>query len=67
MRAMNWTALIKELTARGCGYQKIAEHCGTSRGTIYDLESGRSGEPRYGLGAALVDLHKRVMRRKKAA
>lgn len=53
---MNWKNLIAQLQDAGLTQTEIASKCGTSQGTIGDLAAGRSTEPRFGLGTALLAL-----------
>ena len=55
--------MVLELVALGVGYAEIAESCGTSRGTIHDIGTGRTVEPKYGLGVTMLDMLKKARRR----
>lgn len=56
--------LISDLGARGWDHGRIAEKAGCSRAVIYQIAKGNTIEPRYNLGAALVDLERRTRPRK---
>jgi len=64
---MNWTQVIEEIHARGITHTEIAALCGTSQGNLSDLKAGRVKNPAWPVGDALLDLHKRMLRRKIAA
>ena len=53
---VNWQVVISQLRGVGLTQQQLASKCGTSQGTIGDLSAGRSTEPRFGLGTALLAL-----------
>lgn len=59
MQAVNWKELIAGLIAAGWTQQRIAAACGVGQSTISDLAAGRAKEPRYRLGAALMQLQHR--------
>lgn len=61
---MNWPALILDIRSRGFTLQEIAEHIGTSRGRIHDLQSGRQKTVNWEDGEALLKLQKKARRRK---
>lgn len=53
---MDWSALIKRLSARGWLQAQIAERVGAKQSTISELLNGKQGEPRYSVAAALIAL-----------
>ena len=53
---VDWPLVIQTLQKRGLTQVEIASICGTRQSTIGDLLAGRTSEPRYGLGEALLDL-----------
>ena len=61
---VNFQHLIETLHERGWDHGRIAQKCGCARATIYLLAKGENQEPRYHLGAALVDLERRTRKRK---
>lgn len=60
---------LEEIFESGLSYKDIASHCGCDVSTLYRIKEGRIEDPRYSVGKAIVDLHKRVTARvkKKAA
>lgn len=64
---MNWKNLIAQLQDAGLTQTEIASRCGTSQGTIGDLAAGRSTEPRFGLGSALIALLNTVSQKNREA
>lgn len=61
---VNFQTLIEKLNRRGWSHARIAEKVGCSRPAIYRLADATNSEPRYHLGAALVDLERRTRPRK---
>lgn len=62
---MNWAQLVKQMTAKGLTLEEIALTCGfASRGALHDLTTRKSTTCSYERGIALLEMHKRVMRRK---
>jgi AraC-like DNA-binding protein len=60
--------MIAELTAAKVKLREIAEECGFSTPSmVHDLKSGRRTNCSYDQGTKLAALHRRVMRRAKAA
>jgi predicted XRE-type DNA-binding protein len=59
---VDWTNLLRELTATGFTQKQIAERCGVAQSTISDLQRGASKEPSYQLGARLVAMHAEQVR-----
>lgn len=55
---MNWKLLVNELMAAGVTQVEIAQHCDCSQSSISDIRNGEIEHPRFGIGAALVALHK---------
>lgn len=57
---MDWTNIIRELRALGWTYASIAEevHAG-SASAINELAKGRTKEPQWPLGDALIALYSR--------
>ena len=54
---MNWKTIIADIQRHGELTQpQIAEKVGCSQATISDLVNGATKQPRYPLGAALIDL-----------
>lgn len=62
---MDWKQLIADIVATGITQPQIAKQCGCSQATVSELATGVTTQPRYPLGAALVALHKRKVRRSK--
>jgi len=62
---MNWKQLIADMQARGETMQTIADKCGfASSGHVHNLASGKQSDLKWTIGVSMIDLHKRVMRRK---
>jgi hypothetical protein len=58
---VNFQVLLKKLHIRGrLSYAEIARRVGAESTTIVSLANGHTTEPRYNLGAALVELHEEV-------
>lgn len=58
---VNFQVLLKKLHNRGAlSYAEIARKVGAKDTTIVSLANGWTTEPRYNLGAALVELHDEV-------
>ena len=58
---MNWKNVIAEIQRHGQMTQpQIAEKVGCGQATISDLVNGATKQPRYPLGAALIELLKSV-------
>ena len=54
---MDWKQIIAEIQRHGQMTQpQIAEKCGCGQATISDLVNGATKQPRWPLGAALLDL-----------
>jgi predicted XRE-type DNA-binding protein len=54
---MNWKNVIAEIQRHGQMTQpQIAEKVGCSQATISDLVNSKTDQPRYPLGAALIEL-----------
>lgn len=54
---MNWKNTIAEIQRLGHLTQpQIAEKVGCSQASISDIATGKTAQPRYPLGAALVEL-----------
>lgn len=64
---MNWKNLIADLIASGLTQMQIAEKAGCKQASISDLSTGKTNQPSYAIGSALVAMHKRAMRRKQPA
>ena len=62
---MDFKQLIADLMAAGISQPQIAKQCGCAQATVSELASGVNKQPRYTLGAALVALHKRKIKRTK--
>lgn len=54
---MDWQKIISEVQAeRGMSQPQIAEAVGCAQATVSDLATGKTAEPRYALGAAILGL-----------
>jgi predicted transcriptional regulator len=54
---MDWKQLLADLRGRGWTQQLIAAHVQASQAAISDLNSGKTINPSYSVGRALVQLH----------
>jgi len=54
---MNWSKHILEIKAFGLTQQQIAEQCQCRQTTISHIESGKTTNPGWMLGQALLSLH----------
>lgn len=64
---MNWKNLIADLIASGMTQVQIATKAGCSQASISELQTGKTAQPNYAIGSALVALHKKATRRKQVA
>lgn len=51
-----WPQIIKFLQSQGMSQAKVADRVGVDQSTICRLADGRSPEPRYSVGEALIAL-----------
>jgi transcriptional regulator with XRE-family HTH domain len=51
-----WPQIIKLLQSQGMSQAKVADRVGVDQSTICRLADGRSPEPRYSVGEALIAL-----------
>jgi transcriptional regulator with XRE-family HTH domain len=63
---MNWSNIISELVAAGIKQVEIADACETSQGYISDLLNGKSKQPNWRIGDALLRLHREATSAKAA-
>ncbi len=59
MPPMDWPSLIRDLASRGWTQSQIGARVGASQSVISDLMTGTIKAPKFALGSALVDLHRR--------
>lgn len=57
---MDLKSIISDLSARGLSQTEIAHRCGCKQPTISELASGKTRNPGFQIGLALVDLHKKT-------
>lgn len=57
---MDWKSLIAVLQSRGLTQAQIAAECKCGQPSISDLATGKTLEPRFSLGEALLSLLKRT-------
>lgn len=57
---MDWPAVIMQINKAGLSGAQIAERIGVAHSTINGLKNGHWDEPRYSLGAKLIDLRDRL-------
>lgn len=53
----DWQALVRQLSGRGWRQTQIASRVGTTQSSISELWSGKTRDPRYSLGEALIALY----------
>jgi transcriptional regulator with XRE-family HTH domain len=53
---MKWKNYIAEIVQKGLSQSQIAIRAGCGQTTISDLASGKTQEPRYSLGVALLQI-----------
>lgn len=64
MHAMNWQTVITDIkSGLGINQTQLAKRIGIAQASISELERGVAKDPRYTTGKALVDLHRKAMRR----
>jgi predicted XRE-type DNA-binding protein len=56
---MDWKTLIENLTAKGWKQQQIAEFCGCQQSVISELATGKTKNPRFSTGQALIAMGRR--------
>lgn len=57
---MNWSVVIADIQAAGWSQPRIAAECDCAQSTISDLAAGRTKDPRYTIGEALLRLRRRL-------
>lgn len=65
MSAMQWKNIISDLKASGLTQMQIAEKCGCAQSTISEMATDGDRTPRFPIGAALLDLHKKAIKKRK--
>ena len=64
IKAMNWKTIISDIQSVGRLTQaQIGKACGTTQSTISSLFNQAGAQPAYPLGAKLMELHKKTMRK----
>jgi hypothetical protein len=63
---VNFQELMSDLQGRGWSTGRVAQKLGVNQSTLTMLAKRDGREPRYNLGAQLVDLERRTRPRKKA-
>jgi transcriptional regulator with XRE-family HTH domain len=53
---MTWKSIVAELQALGLSQPQIANACGCRQGTISAIATGKTAEPKFGLGKKLLEL-----------
>lgn len=64
---MDWKKLIRDLQALGVTQVQMAERCNCAQTTISDIVNGRTGNPRYDIGAGLLSMLEERRSQKEAA
>lgn len=57
-----WSKIIRDLQRTGVTQQQVADVCGCRQWTISDLATGKTKDPSFPLGTALIDLHTKYAR-----
>jgi predicted transcriptional regulator len=65
MPAMQWKNIISDLKASGLTQMQIAERCGCAQSTISEMSTDGDRTPSFPIGAALLDLHKKTLKKRK--
>jgi transcriptional regulator with XRE-family HTH domain len=60
---MNWQQTISDLQRSGLTQAEIAKSCGCAQSTISEIQNDEKRVPSYPIGAALLELHKKISRR----
>jgi hypothetical protein len=66
LRRMDFKTIISDLQQRGYTMAMIAESIGTTRANVAAILRNTDQQPRWVTGNKLIELHKRVMKRKAA-
>lgn len=61
---MDWKNVISELVSDGYTQPQLAHLCNCSQTTISELATGKTSQPRFSTGDALIKLHKKVQRKR---
>ena len=64
MPAMQWKNIISDLKASGLTQMQIAEKCGCAQSTISEMSTDGNRIPSFPIGAALLDLHKKHLKKR---
>lgn len=60
---MDWTHLLAELKRAGLTQSEIAQRVGAPQSVISVLSTGKFRNPSFAVGFALVELHKKQVRK----
>lgn len=63
--SVDWQRTIKDIRASGLTFSAISEHVGCAVGTLGNLANGTSKDASHTVGDALLQLHKKVTKRRK--
>lgn len=63
---MDWKNVISDLVAEGFTQPELASLCKCSQTAISELATGKTSQPRFSTGAALLKLHKKSRRKRHA-
>lgn len=66
LASMNWQNIVSDILAAGYTQADIAIIAGVKQPSICDIATGKTKSPSWGVGDALIRLHRRVQRRQKA-
>jgi predicted XRE-type DNA-binding protein len=62
---MDWTNIISVIRQSGLTQTAIAEDVGLTQPSLSDLANGKTAEPKWSTGDALLRIYDRVMKAKK--
>lgn len=64
---MQWKTIITQIQSSGLTQTQIAEKCKCAQSTISELMTDPDRIPSFPIGAALLELHKKSLKRRKQA
>lgn len=62
---MQWKNIISDLKSAGLTQTQIAEKCGCAQSTISEMATDGDRTPSFPIGAALLELHKKAIKKRK--
>lgn len=65
-KQIDWRQIVNDILDSGMKQKDLAAKCGISQPYLNEVSKGvATGDLRYGIGACLLSIHKRVMRKGK--